>query len=127
MKNMIRTGTVEASSAGICRVRLDAAICAGCSGHCGAGFRAPRTVIDVPGDAAVGTRVEVRAPCAAFARASGIVFGLPLAMLAGGMLAVAAFGLSAIWMVAALVAGLALAAGLAWRHAEPPATTLRRL
>ena len=127
MKDVIRTGIVEESSAGICRVRLDDAACEGCSGRCGVGFRSPRAVIDVPGDALVGSRVEVRAPCASFARASGVVFGLPLATLAIGMLAVATFGLPEAWMVAALVAGLALAAGFARSSATPPATMLRRL
>lgn len=127
MNDMIRTGVVEESSAGICRVRLDDAVCAGCSGRCGAGFRSPRAVIDVTGDAAVGARVEVHAPCATFARTSGVVFGLPLATLAVGMLAVATFDLAEAWTVAALVAGLALAAALSRRSAAPPATMLRRL
>ncbi|MXY51482.1 MAG: SoxR reducing system RseC family protein [Gammaproteobacteria bacterium] len=127
MKDMIRTGTVERSAAGTCRVRLDDATCAGCSGRCGVGFRAPRTVIDVPGDAAVGARVEVQATCAAFVQASGLVFGLPLGMVAVGMLAVAAFDLAEGWLMAALVGGLALALGLSRRFAEPSATLLRKI
>ena len=127
MKDVIRTGIVEESSAGICLVRLDDAVCEGCSGRCGVGFRAPKAIVEIEGDALVGSRVEVRAPCASFGRASGVVFGLPLATLAIGMLAVATFDLPEMWTVAGLVAGLALAAGFARRSATPPATTLRRL
>lgn len=122
-----RIGVVEQSTAGVCRVRLDAAACAGCSGRCGAGFRSPRIVIDLAGNASVGARVEVRASGAAFARASGVVFGLPLGMLVGGMLAVAAFDLSEAWAIGALVVGLTLTAGLARRSPAPSATMLRQL
>ena len=127
MNGLIRTGIVEESAAGTCRVRLDHANCAGCSGRCGVGFRSPRAAIDVPGDAAVGARVEVEATCVDFARASGLVFGLPLGMVAVGMLAVAAFELSEGWLMAALVVGLGLTAGLARRSAAASATVLRQL
>ena len=127
MNGLIRTGIVEESAAGTCRVRLDDATCAGCSGRCGVGFRSPRATIDVPGNAAVGARVEVEATCAGFARASGLVFGLPLGMVAVGMLAVAAFDLSEGWLIAALVVGLTLTAGLARRSPAPAATMLRQL
>lgn len=125
-QDVVRTGVVEESGAGVCRVRLDGAACAGCSGRCGAGFRPPRVVVDVAGDFSVGARVEVQAPWAAFVCASGVVFGLPLATLAAGMLVVAAFDLSEAWTIAALVVGLALAAGLS-RLAVPSAAMLRRL
>lgn len=127
MKEMIRTGTVEEYSAGTCRVRLDDATCDGCRGRCGVGFRAPRAVIEVPGDAAVGARVEVQATCAAFTQASGLVFGVPLGMVVVGMSAVAAFDLSEVWLIAALVIGLALAGGLSRRSAAPSTTMLRQL
>lgn len=127
MDRLIRTGIVEESAAGICRVRLDDAACAGCSGRCGVGFRSPRAAIDVPGDAAVGARVEVEAACAGFVRASGLVFGLPLGTLAVGMLAVTVFDLSEGWLIAALIVGLALTAGLARRSPAASATVLRQL
>ena len=127
MKNIVRTGIVEESSAGVCRVRLDDAACAGCSGRCGAGYRPPRIAIDLAGDVSVGARVEVQAPCAAFVRASGAVFGPPLVTLAVGMLAVAAFDLSEVWTIPALVVGLALAAGLSRRPATPATIMLRQL
>ena len=124
---LVRTGVVEQSTAGVCRVRLDDAACAGCSGRCGAGFRRPVVVVDVAGDVSVGTRVQVQAPCAAFARTSAVVFGLPLGLLVGGMLAVTWFDLAEIWAIAALGVGIVLAAGMSRRTVAPSATTLRRL
>ena len=125
--SLTRSGVVVESRAGTCRVRLDDASCTGCDGRCGAGFRSPRKFLEVEGNAPVGARVEVRAACAPFARASAVLFGLPLATLAAALVVVAVTGASEVWIVWGFLMGLALAAVFSRRGAAQSPTRLRRL
>ena len=125
--SLTRSGVVVESRAGTCRVWLDDASCSGCDGRCGVGFRSPRRIVEVEGNAPVGARVEVRAACASFARASAVLFGLPLATLAAALVVVAVTGASEVWIVGGLLTGLALAAGLSRRGAAQSPAMLRRL
>ena len=115
---VIRCGTVVAADERGCRVEMDRERCAGCAGRCSAGLSLLGEItLDVAaGDArrhVVGERVSVGVPRRGMALAALVVFGLPLAAMAGaGAMAEGLAGAGLPAAVGGFLSGVAVAVAL---------------
>lgn len=125
MTLLSRTGVVVRDAEGRLSVAFAGVRCPGCDGRCG--LRLGRTpALPLPcagtGDITIGERLNVVAPANKLHRQAALVFGLPLAVAAGGATFADWIGWHPLWVFVATLVGLALplAARLA-RRAEPVA------